>query len=187
MMDRSFTKTDAFQDLVQQYWPRVFAHAYRVLGNYQDAEDQTQEVFLKVYRSLSSLDNPRALAAWITRITLNTCCDALDRERRRLPAVPLAPSGQPEAVYQSNIESRLPTPEQAALRAEERRRIVGVLRRLDPLARQTLLWRDLEGRSYHEIGQLLQVKPGTVKMRIRRARLAFGRMLVDADPDLRQS
>ena len=183
VMNRTLTANDDFEELMVQYWPLVFAHAYRIMGNQQDAEDQAQEVFLKVHRSIDSLKNPLALRSWITKITRNTCRDALDHKKRRPQTVSLAPSNQ-HSAYHSPPQFHLPTPEQAAVRAEEYRTIMCILEQIDPRARQTLVLRDVEGRSYQEIGQMLQLGPSAVKMRIRRARQLFGRMLVDTDPEL---
>lgn len=75
--------TSAFELLVSLYKDRVFATCYRIMGNRQDAEDQAQEVFLKVYRGLRCLEDPATLTAWIYRIATNTCFDALSRQKRR--------------------------------------------------------------------------------------------------------
>ena len=75
--------TRAFELLVSQYKDRVYATAYRLMGNPQDAEDQAQEAFLKIYRGIRSLDEPATLTSWIYRITTNTCFDALNKRKRR--------------------------------------------------------------------------------------------------------
>jgi RNA polymerase sigma-70 factor (ECF subfamily) len=186
-MDRPAIAADIFESLVQEHWHHVFALAYQVIRHYQDAEDQTQEVFLKAYRSISSLRNPHALPAWLAKITLNTCCDALAYRRRRLLTMPFELSDQLGITEYGVAGPYLPTPEQAAERAERHRSIVIVLRQLDQSSRHTLMLRDVEGRSYQEIGQLLQLGPSAVKMRIHRARQLFSRLLDDVDPDLRRA
>src|SRR5918997_6740872 len=74
--------TRAFEALVAQLKGRVYATAYRLLGNPHDAEDQAQEVFIKVYRGIKDLSDPATVVPWIYRITVNTCFDALDRRQR---------------------------------------------------------------------------------------------------------
>jgi RNA polymerase sigma-70 factor (ECF subfamily) len=75
--------TRAFEQIVARFKDRVFATAYRYMGNRQEAEDQAQEIFLKIYRKIRSLDEPATLSSWIYRIATNTCRDALDHRRRR--------------------------------------------------------------------------------------------------------
>ena len=69
--------TRAFEALVAQFKGRVYATAYRLMGDPQDAEDQVQEVFIKIYRGIRDLDDPSTVATWIYRVTTNTCMDAL--------------------------------------------------------------------------------------------------------------
>src|SRR5919202_1685058 len=79
----------AFEQLVAQYAGHVFTLTYRLMGNQQDAEDLGQEVFLKVHHTIKDLADPASLPAWITRITVNTCLEALRRQRRRPQTIPL--------------------------------------------------------------------------------------------------
>jgi len=72
----------AFELLVRQYKQLVFTTAYRMMGNRDEAEDQAQEVFLKIYRGIKDLNDPATLTSWIYRITINTCLDVLRRRRR---------------------------------------------------------------------------------------------------------
>ena len=112
--------TRAFELLVSQYKDRVYATAYRLMGNPQDAEDQAQEAFLKIYRGIRSLDEPATLTSWIYRITTNTCFDALSKRKRRPQTAPLTPpddEGNEEPRY---ADTRTLSPEEAALRAEAR-------------------------------------------------------------------
>src|SRR5512146_860924 len=71
-----------FELLVTQYKDLVFRTAYRMMGNREDADDQAQETFLKIYHAILSIDNPQTLAPWIYRVTINTCLDALRKEKR---------------------------------------------------------------------------------------------------------
>ena len=163
----------AFELLVARYKQRVFARAYRMMGNTQEAEDQAQEVFLKVYRGIHDLAEPATLASWIDRITVNTCLDAITRHKRRPATVPLAPSaheGDDEPQY---ADARTATPEDAALQRELRRCLERALTQVDPAARAALMLRDIDDRPYQEIVDLLGIGLSAVKMRIHRARLAF--------------
>ena len=168
--------TRAFQALVGQLKGRVYATAYRLMGSREDAEDQAQEVFVKVYRGIQDLDDPETVTAWIYRLTVNTCFDAL-RKRGRFPdttaATPPTADRDEEPQY---ADPNVATPEETALRRELRDCLEDVLQRLDPVERSVLVLRDVEDRPYQEIAETLAVGLGATKMRIHRARLAFQRL-----------
>lgn len=177
--------TRAFELLVAMYKERVFATAYRLMGNRQDAEDQAQEVFLKVYRGIKQLDEPATVTSWIYRITTNTCFDALSKQKRRPQTVPLSPpdaEGNEEPRY---ADTRTVEPEEAALRREAWACLEQTLSELDVTGRAALILRDIEDRPYQEIAEILAVGLSAVKMRIHRARLSFQQMLEKICPGLR--
>jgi RNA polymerase sigma-70 factor, ECF subfamily len=178
--------TRAFEELVSQYKGRVFGTAYRILGNRQDAEDQAQEVFLKVFRNLKGLSEPATFPAWLDRITVNTCRDLLAMQQRRPSTVPLAPPEEDEAAPQY-ADTQTLGPEEAALRHEVRRCLHRALRQLDESAIAALVLRDIEDRPYGEIVDVLGVGLSAVKMRIHRARLAFQASLERVCPDVWRS
>jgi RNA polymerase sigma-70 factor, ECF subfamily len=168
--------TRAFQALVGQLKGRVYATTYRLMGSREDAEDQAQEVFVKVYRGIQDLDDPATVIAWIYRLTVNTCFDAL-RKRGRFPdttaATPPTADRDEEPQY---ADPNVATPEETALRRELRDCLEDVLQLLDPVERSVLVLRDVEDRPYQEIAETLAVGLGATKMRIHRARLAFQRL-----------
>ncbi|MDQ3780406.1 MAG: sigma-70 family RNA polymerase sigma factor [Chloroflexota bacterium] len=176
--------TRAFQALVGQLKGRVYATAYRLMGNRQDAEDQAQEVFVKVYRGIQALDDPATVTAWIYRLTVNTCFDAL-RKRGRSPnttvTAPLSTDRDEEPQY---TDPSAATPEEIALRRELRDCLEDVLQRLDPGERGVLVLRDVEERPYQEIAETLAIGLGATKMRIHRARLAFQQLFESLCPGL---
>jgi RNA polymerase sigma-70 factor (ECF subfamily) len=177
--------TRAFELLVQIYKERVYAMAFRLMGNRQDAEDQAQEVFLKVYRGIKQLDEPATLTAWIYRITTNTCFDALSKQKRRPQTTPLSPpddEGHDEPRY---ADPRVVGPEEAALRRETWVCLEKTLAELDASGRAALMLRDIEDRPYQEIAEILSIGLSAVKMRIHRARLAFQQVLEKVCPGLR--
>lgn len=176
--------TRAFELLVAQYKDRVFATTYRLMGDLQDAEDLAQEVFLKVYRGIRSLDDPATVTSWIYRIATNTCFDALSKKKRRPQTLSLTPvddQGAEEIFY---ADTRTPTPEEIALRHEARRCLEKTLAQLDEIGRAALVLRDVEDRPYQEIAEVLSVGLSAVKMRIHRARLAFQQLLDKVCPGL---
>jgi len=175
--------TRAFELLVAHFKERVFATAYRIMGNRQEAEDQAQEIFLKVYRNIKNLDEPATVTSWIYRITTNTCLDALEKQRRRPAQTPLMPQEEGRDEEPIYADERTPTPEEAVLRRELHRCLETTLAQLDARDRVTLVLREIEGRSYQEIAESLAVGLSATKMRIHRARLAFQRLLDRVCPD----
>lgn len=176
----------AFEQLVAQYKGRVFATTYRIMGNRQEAEDQAQETFIKVYRNIRGLQEPATLPAWITRIAINTCMDALARQQRRPQTQPLTPlNAEGEAEEEPRfVDTSTPTPEEAALRRELRACIERALGRLELTARTALVLRDIDDYSYQEIAEILAIGLSAVKMRIHRARTSFQQALEKVCPDV---
>jgi len=168
-----------FDDLVQRYQRQLLAIAYRILGNWQDAEDLAQEALLKAYLRLGDLVNPAALGPWLRRLTVNACLDALARRQRRPATVPLAAPDDPEAAFPARVLA-VASAEEAAVRAEEWRDLRATLLRLEPGAREALLLRELYGYSYAEIADMLDLGLSAAKMRVHRARHAVQRALSEA-------
>ena len=152
----------SWEEIVRTHSARVYRLAYRLTGNQHDAEDLTQEVFVRVFRSLSSY-TPGTFEGWLHRITTNLFLDGARRKQRirfegladdmaqRLPGTELSPA-------QAWDERHLDSDVQDALRA------------LPPDYRAAVVLCDIEGFSYEEIAATLGVKLGTVRSRIHRGR-----------------
>jgi RNA polymerase sigma-70 factor (ECF subfamily) len=165
--------TRAFEFLVVRHQEHVYAVAYRMMGNAQEAEDLTQDVFINVYRSLKRFRGDAAISTWIYRITVNACLDALGRQRGRghLVDVDLADS---EEIVQPVQERQAPiTPEESAVHVELVDCIRSTMMSLQDKERLVLTLRDVEGMEYQKIADILDLGMSAVKMRIHRARLAF--------------
>ncbi|WP_245649847.1 RNA polymerase sigma factor SigE [Nocardia shimofusensis] len=154
----------SWDELVREHADRVYRLAYRLSGNAQDAEDLTQETFIRVFRSLSNYQ-PGTFEGWLHRITTNLFLDMVRRRNRiRMEALPEdydrvpAEGPGPEQVYH---DARLDPDLQSALDA------------LAPEFRAAVVLCDIEGLSYEEIGATLGVKLGTVRSRIHRGRQAL--------------
>ena len=165
--------TSAFEALVRLYKRRVFAIAYRMMGNREEAEDQAQEAFLKIYRGVLKLENPAALPDWVRRVAVNTCLDALARQKRRPPS---ADEGELEDIDSAPAPAA-DGPGAAAERDELRRCLERALAGLGPDARRVIILRDVEDWPYDEIAAALGVELSAIKMRIHRARLAVRKLL----------
>ena len=154
----------AWEDIVKDHGDRVYRLAYRLSGNSHDAEDITQETFIRVFRSLDGF-KPGSFEGWLHRITTNVFLDMVRRRQRiRMEALP---------EETDRIAGREPSPEQAFQDANLDPDLQAALDELLPEFRAAVVLCDVEGLSYEEIGATLGVKLGTVRSRIHRGRQAL--------------
>lgn len=164
----------AWEDLVRTHARRVYSISYRFTNSAADAQDITQEVFLRVFRSIKSFRATEGtFAVWLARLTRNLLIDHYRRTRS-------------ERVTDS-IEERLGVLEERAspesradalLAGREAGELVqAALQKLSPELRETVVLRDLEGLEYREIAEVLGVPEGTVKSRLNRGRAELARIL----------
>ena len=165
--------TDAFEALVKANEKGVYNLALRMLGNAEDALDASQEAFFRAYRALASFRGDSKFSVWLYRLTSNVCLDML-RKAGRFQQTSL--TGEDEEEELPIPDSRF-DPQEALERAEVRRAVQEGLQKLDPLFREALVLRDVNGLSYEEIAQALDLEPGTVKSRIFRARRRLAALL----------
>ncbi|MGI6337714.1 MAG: RNA polymerase sigma factor [Eubacteriales bacterium] len=168
----------AFEEFVSQFERSIYNLALRQTGHPQDAQDITQEVFLRIYRGIANFRADAKLSTWVYQITLNACVD-LTRRRVRHPELPLVVQNEDgdEAMLDTPDETYAPEPlyERTALREQ----IADGLQRLSDEYRKILILRDVNGLSYDEIGQVLALPEGTVKSRLFRARDRLAAILRD--------
>lgn len=163
---------NAFGKLVEANQGRIYQLCYRMTGNPEDAADLTQDAFLNAWRSLSGFGGQSAFSTWLYRLAANACIDFLRREKRR-GALSMTLEDDREDDRQADVPDERFSPQQALEREETRRAVREGLAALSPEHREILLLREIEGLSYHEIGQRLDLEEGTVKSRIARARMAL--------------
>jgi RNA polymerase sigma-70 factor, ECF subfamily len=157
-------KMPSWEELVREHGDRVYRLAYRLSGNAQDAEDITQETFIRVFRSLSNYQ-PGTFEGWLHRITTNLFLDMVRRRNRiRMEALP---------EDYDRVPSDGPSPEQVYHDARLAPDLQSALDSLAPEFRAAVVLCDIEGLSYEEIGATLGVKLGTVRSRIHRGRQAI--------------
>jgi RNA polymerase sigma-70 factor (ECF subfamily) len=153
----------AFGEVFRTYHTRIYNYVYRLMGNAEEANDLTQESFLKAYQALLGGEEPLNLSAWLYRIASNTCIDVL-RRRRLIQWQPL------EDLLSILNTGGGPNPEEEALWGEQRAEIERVLAQLPPRYRMLLLLREREGFSYKEIAEITGDSLDTVKVTLYRAR-----------------
>ena len=164
----------AWEDLVKLHTRRVYSICYRFTGRDSEAQDLTQEVFLRVFKSVKSFRaGEGSFAVWLARVTRNLLIDHYRRTRMERAT--------------DSIEDQLPMLEQrgaldartdAMLAGREAGELLqGALARLSPELRETVILRDIEELEYRELAQVLNVPEGTVKSRLNRGRAELARLL----------
>lgn len=164
----------SFNKLVLIYKNRVFNLCVRFLGNQEEAEDVAQEVFVTLYRSLNTFRGDSSFSTWLYRITVNHCKNRLKYLGRRqyFQSSSLEkPIDTEEGQVYPSITDSGPTPEEEFSRREVQYLVQSKINELDSEHRAVILLRDVEGLSYQEIAEILDLKEGTVKSRIHRARI----------------
>jgi len=156
----------AFETLVRTHERRVYNVALQMLGNAQDAEDCTQDTFIKVYRYLPEYAARAKFSTWLYRVTINACTDFI-RKRNR-PNVVSIDQLQTDGYEWPAVA--LEQPDQVLLNAELRDQIRLCLAQLPEEYRSAVVLRDVQGLAYEEIAQVLRCSLGTVKSRINRGR-----------------
>lgn len=159
----------AFDILVARHYRHVFALAFHLLGNADDAADATQDAFLKAFERLSQFRGDAAFSTWLYRITINACHD-LQRQRRPTPFSQLNEEDN-ESV--AALEDLRPDPEEMWQRQEQQEAVQKILASLPEEFRQVIVLCDLQGLTYSEAAAVLGMPEGTVKSRLHRARHAF--------------
>ena len=171
----------AWQQLVTAQHRRIYAICYRFTGSSTDAEDLTQDVFLKLYRNLASFDVQKgSFQTWITTLARNLLVDHFRRTRMERVSDSLDASFDGEEsspTMADRLADKRPTQEQQVAGFELKSQIQNALKQLSPELREAVILRDLEDMDYKEIAQVLHIPEGTVKSRISRGRGELARLL----------
>jgi len=164
----------AYEELVHNFQQPVYALSVRLLDNSSEASDVVQEVFLKVFRNISSFQGNSSLRTWIYRITVNEAHNARRWFfRHRRAEVELDSSPEESRNWKEIIPDSGRSPYDVVLDAEQRTAIEAALGRISPIFREAVVLRDITDLSYEEIAGVLAVSLGTVKSRILRGREAL--------------
>ncbi|MCL4847425.1 MAG: RNA polymerase sigma factor [Acidobacteria bacterium] len=162
----------SWEQIVRLHWRKVFNVAYKFVGKHDEAEDLTQDIFLKIFRSLHTFDRRANFQTWLISVSRNLCIDhyrSVRKERetidRDVDAGDLSPVSREVSPYAS-----LEHANQRALLRE-------ALDLLAPTLRSAVLLRDIKEYSYQEIADTLELPEGTVKSRINRGRLELARQI----------
>lgn len=171
----------AWEEIVQRFNRRIYNICYRFAGGGEDAEDLTQEVFIKIYRTLASFDSEKAsFNTWVTTVTRNLLVDHFRKTKNdRITDSMDAPIGGEDEgqALSEKIEDKGVTPDQHVQKQQTQRLVQEALQKLSPELREAVILRDLQDMDYRDIAQILKVPEGTVKSRINRGRTELARLL----------
>lgn len=168
-------RQDAFRTLVGRYQRRVFAVCLRTLGSTDDAEEATQETFVRLARGARGFRGDAQLSTWLYRVARNVCTDEIRRQVRR-PSTPV------EDI--TPLADRTPEPDDTAL-VDTTDAVGRALASLDETSRRLLLLIAVDGLSYQEAADAAGLAVGTVKSRVSRARVQLGAVLGAGTPGTR--
>jgi RNA polymerase sigma factor (sigma-70 family) len=171
----------AWEEIVQRYNRRIYNICYRFSGSSDDAQDLTQEVFIKMYRTLSSYDIERgAFMTWVTTMTRNLLVDHFrkTKQERLTDSMDATASEHEDSMPLSEqIPDKQPAPDTKVQSRETGEVVHEALQKLSPELREAVILRDLQDMDYRDIAAVLRVPEGTVKSRINRGRAELARLL----------
>jgi RNA polymerase sigma factor (sigma-70 family) len=163
---------EAWETIVRQHWRKVFNVAYKFVGKHDEAEDLTQDIFLKIFRALGTFDRRANFQTWIISISRNLCIDHYRSVRKERQTI---------AREVDTGELQPASTERGPYHAAEHQDLRGLLRQalqtLPTTLRTAVVLRDLQELSYQEIADRLALPEGTVKSRINRGRIELARQL----------
>ncbi len=172
--------TAAFGELARRQQAAVFNVAYRMFGRREDAEDATQEAFLRAYKALGRFDESRPFAPWIKRITVNLCLNWLEAEKVR-PQISTADMGAAgeDAPDMDAWSHKTPTPEQTMVRQEQSDKLRQAIWQLPPRYRAVIECRHFQEMRYDEMAEVLARPLSSIKSDLFRARKMLRKMLAE--------
>ncbi len=156
--------------LVNTYSRKIFNMAFQFSGSYEEAEDKTQDIFFKLYNSLNKYDFKRNFTAWLLTIAKNFLID----EYRRTKWEKKSRDNFDENFLKSETQEG---PEESALKEENKRTVWQGINNLTSEIRMAIILRDIQGKQYEEIAEIMSLPVGTAKSRINRGRLQLARFL----------
>ena len=172
----------AFDTLVTRYGSDIYALLFRLTENAEESGDLTQETFLSALKAIKKFRGDADLKTWLFRIAINESRNRFRwwKRRRQDKTISLdAPVGQSETPFCETVSSNCASPEKETLRREREKLLAKALSELPDIFREAIILCDIEGLSYEEISQALEVNIGTVKSRIARGRDELRKKLKD--------
>lgn len=174
---------EAFTGLMLRYEKQIYNFTYRMLGNAEEAQDLTQDVFIAVFRGIKSFRAEAKFSTWLYRIALNQTRNRIKYLSRRnffnRKTRPEEPGRTLSADNPEVLADPAPSPEHWAMTKDLAAQVQQCLDQMPPQSRQLLVLRDVQGFSYEELGEMLSLNQGTVKSRLHRARNTLQKHLAE--------
>lgn len=167
----------AFEQLLLLHQKKVYNLCLRMSANPDDALDLSQEAFIKAWRSIGQYQFEASFSTWLFRLTSNVCIDFLRRKKRRQETSLTESYDDSDEGEEFSLPDTAPLPEEQAITNETKIELVQAMERLGSEHREILQLRVVEDLPYEQIAQILDIRVGTVKSRLARARLALRKIL----------
>jgi len=171
-----------FETAVAEHSGKVHTFATYLLGNAAEAEDVTQEVLIRLWTRITEID-PQRVRPWLLRVTRNACIDQIRRRRRSAEVIPIRHPDAPPP----DRPSPEPSPEQIAAGGQLGGAIAEALTRLSDNARGVVILREVQGLSYAEISEVMDLSVGSVRVMLHRGRRRLRELLKEVDPNVAAS
>ncbi len=166
----------AFEELSEEHYTKVYNICYRMLNNPDDAVEQAQEAFIKAFRYIKDFKGNCSFSTWLYRIATNTCLDFI-RKNKNKHNVSLEQETYEDITIKDRLVSDLPGPEKIAETNAQKTAIQEAMAKMSEKNRIIIVLRDFMGLSYDQIAESLETPVGTVKSRISRARAELRELL----------
>ncbi|NVM04364.1 MAG: sigma-70 family RNA polymerase sigma factor [Candidatus Helarchaeota archaeon] len=154
-----------FIEIYEKYKDRIYNQAYRILGNKEDAEEATQDVFLRIYKSYESFRGEAKLSSWIYRISVNVCISKAVSKRKNIDYLE-----ENSEIKYKNISEKTKNPEELFQSKEFRNIILNLISKLQPKYSSILTLYYFEEMGYREISEILKMSEGTIATQLFRAK-----------------
>ncbi|NOX38863.1 MAG: sigma-70 family RNA polymerase sigma factor [Calditrichaeota bacterium] len=168
----------AFEELLNKYRNLVYHVMYRMVQNPQEAEDLTQEAFMKAFHAIHTFNEEFAFSTWLMKIATNNCIDFLRKKKLKTYSIDKPVQYKDEEI-QIDVPDTDPSPERRLLEDERKQLLQTAIDSLPTLYRTVILLRHQEEKSYEEIAEILNIPIGTVKARLFRAREMLNKKIKD--------
>jgi RNA polymerase sigma-70 factor (ECF subfamily) len=162
---------EAWNMIVDRYAKTIYNLALNFFNNREDAEDITQDVFLKVYNNIDKFREDKSFNSWLVKLSTNYCIDHWRKSKRSAKRVDLS----------DDLMKTEHTPEDSAVKEYDVANLRNKMSDLDPDLRLLLIMRDIQNHSYQEIAEILNLPLGTIKSRINRARIRLAKKFMDEE------
>jgi len=172
---------NAFDEMVNRYWDRIYAMVSQLLRNQQDAEEVTQDAFIRAHRGLTNFRGDSSFSTWLYQIATNLARNRYwywwRRKRDKTLSFDAPVSAESETTLAEIIPADVITPEDATVTQEFVDRVAAGMEQLSEKHREILVLRNVQNLAYEEIAEILSISVGTVKSRIARARESLKEIL----------